>query len=136
LFAINSAGTGQGAIQISNTVIFAAPVNSIPGAQSRPAAVGDFLTIYCSGLGDVVPRPADGVGAGTGAQLSSTVLTPTVSIGGVAAQVAFAGLSPGFVGLYQVNVLVPAGVPSANNAVPVVLTINGVQSNSVTIATQ
>jgi uncharacterized protein (TIGR03437 family) len=49
--------------------------------------------------------------------------------------VIFSGLAPGFVGLYQVNVQVPAAAPSGA-AVPVALTIAGVQSNTVTIAIQ
>jgi uncharacterized protein (TIGR03437 family) len=47
----------------------------------------------------------------------------------------FSGLSPGFVGLYQVNLQIPSTAPSGN-AVPVVLTIGGVQSNTATIAIQ
>jgi uncharacterized protein (TIGR03437 family) len=47
--------------------------------------------------------------------------------------VVFSGLAPGTVGEYQVNVQVPAGV-AAGDAVPVVLTIGGVQSIEVTIA--
>jgi uncharacterized protein (TIGR03437 family) len=51
------------------------------------------------------------------------------------AQVSLSALVPGAVGLYQVNVQVPAGVP-AGSAVPVVLRIGGVSSNAVTIAVQ
>ena len=43
--------------------------------------------------------------------LTSTVNPVTVTIGGVAVQVQFAGLTPGFAGLYQVNAMVPDGVP-------------------------
>jgi uncharacterized protein (TIGR03437 family) len=42
-------------------------------------------------------------------------------------------LNPGSVGLYQVNVQVPAG-SAKGNAVPVAITIGGVTSNTVTIA--
>jgi uncharacterized protein (TIGR03437 family) len=56
-----------------------------------------------------------------------------VTIGGVAATVSFSGLAPGNVGLYQVNVQVPAGV-TAGARVPVMMTINGQQANVVTIA--
>ena len=51
------------------------------------------------------------------------------------AQVSFSGLAPGAVGLYQVNVQVPVGAP-AGDAVPVTLSIGGVDSNTVTIAVQ
>ena len=45
----------------------------------------------------------------------------------------FSGLAPGYVGLYQVNALVPAGV-AAGSAVPVVISMGGASSNTVTIA--
>jgi uncharacterized protein (TIGR03437 family) len=49
--------------------------------------------------------------------------------------VAVSGLAPGFVGLYQVNAQVPAGL-AANNATPVMISIGGVASNTVTMAVQ
>jgi uncharacterized protein (TIGR03437 family) len=58
-----------------------------------------------------------------------------VTIGGLTANVSFSGLAPGFVGLYQVNALVPAGV-AAGSAVPVVISMGGATSNTVTVAVQ
>jgi uncharacterized protein (TIGR03437 family) len=58
-----------------------------------------------------------------------------VTIGGVPATVQFAGLAPGFAGLYQVNVQVPTGV-APGDAVPVSLSIGGVAANTATIAIQ
>jgi uncharacterized protein (TIGR03437 family) len=135
IFTTDSSGKGQGAIQIANTTIFAATAGSIPGQQSRPAQKGvDYLTIYCNGLGDVQNRPANGATAIDG---SSTTLQPvTVTIGGGApAPASFSGLAPGFVGLYQVNVQVPANAPSGN-AVTLTISVGGVTSNAVTIAVQ
>jgi len=60
---------------------------------------------------------------------------PTVTIGGVSANVSFSGLAPGYVGLYQVNAQVPAGL-AANNAAPVAISMEGAVSNTVTIAVQ
>ena len=60
-------------------------------------------------------------------------VVPTVTIGGVNAVVQYAGVAPGFVGLYQVNAVVPAGV-APNSAVQVVLTQKSVTSNTATIA--
>jgi uncharacterized protein (TIGR03437 family) len=57
-----------------------------------------------------------------------------VTIGGVTANVSFSGLAPGFVGLYQVNALVPD--IGAGSAVPVAISIGGVTSNTVTIVVQ
>jgi uncharacterized protein (TIGR03437 family) len=134
LFAVNARGNGQGAILVSNSDIAAAPVGSIPGRSTRPAIRGEFLSIYCTGLGDVKNRPANGAPP-SGSALASTVATPSVSIGGAPAAVVFSGLAPGFVGLYQVNVQVPNNAPSGSG-VPVVVTLAGTSSNTVTIAVQ
>jgi uncharacterized protein (TIGR03437 family) len=95
------------------------------------ATAGQFISIYCTGLGPVSNQPATGMAALVSA-LSVTTTTPTVTIGGVAALVTFSGLAPGTVGLYQVNVQVPTGVSAG--MVPVILSIGGVTSNTVTIA--
>jgi uncharacterized protein (TIGR03437 family) len=78
--------------------------------------------------------PENGFPAPLGTLLR-TVVTPSVTIGGFPAAVDFSGLAPGFVGLYQVNAQIPANAPSGNE-VPVVLSIGGVASNTVTIAVQ
>jgi uncharacterized protein (TIGR03437 family) len=63
-----------------------------------------------------------------------TVQQPTVLIGGVEAPVVFSGLSPEFVGVFQVNATVPAGV-TPGGAVPLVIEIGGLSSrDDVTMA--
>ena len=116
---------------IANTAIFVAPVGSIPGREARPANPGEFISIFFTGLGATNPTVGTGE-AGAG----ETVTTPvTATIGGVNASVSFAGLAPFFVGLYQVNVVVPGGV-EAGPAVPLVITQDGIASNTVTIAVE
>jgi uncharacterized protein (TIGR03437 family) len=132
LFTTNSQGTGQAAALINNTAILVAPAGAFPG--SRPASKGEFIQLYCTGLGDVMNRPSTGSVAPAN-PLASTITTPTVTIGAVTVTPAFSGLSPGFVGLYQVNVQVPQNAPSGP-AVPVLLTIGGITSNTATIAIQ
>jgi uncharacterized protein (TIGR03437 family) len=56
-------------------------------------------------------------------------------IGEVRASVLFSGLAPTFVGLYQINVQVPAAAPFGN-AVPLVVSIGGAIAQTVTIAVQ
>jgi uncharacterized protein (TIGR03437 family) len=58
-----------------------------------------------------------------------------VTIGGVRGKVLFSGLAGGLVGVYQVNVQMPLNAP-VGNAVPVLLSLDGVSSNTVTIAVQ
>ena len=131
----NSAGNPQGAILIATTGEIAALNGFIPGARARPANHDEFLTIYCTGLGPVSNQPATGAKASEN-PLSVTVTTPTVSIGGRRATVAFSGLAPGFIGLYQVNVQVPSDPALIGGAVPLVLSIGGATSNTVTIAVE
>jgi uncharacterized protein (TIGR03437 family) len=57
-----------------------------------------------------------------------------VTVGGMQAQVLFAGLAPMFAQLYQVNFIVPAGVPSGNAVI--LLAAGGQQSAPVTITLQ
>ncbi len=102
-----------------------APVNS-----SRPAGAGDVIVCYATGLGPVTPTPPSG---SPPSGLSTTTATLNSTIGGVTAPVLFSGLS-GFVGLYQVNVQVPAGVGAGSK--PVVFTIGGQPSPPSTIATK
>ena len=96
----------------------------------HPAKPGEIVLIYCTGLGAVASPPADGA-AGNG---QPTKTTPTVMIGGTHAVVSFSGLAPGFVGLYQINVEVPAGTAAGNQAV--VVTMAGASSNSVLLPVQ
>lgn len=107
------------------------------GAQTladpaHPVKAGDAVIIYCTGLGRVSPA----VPSGSPAPLqpfSSAVSPVVVTIGGVPATPLFAGLTPQFVGLYQVNAIVPAGVPPGDQ-VPLVITAATQPSRAVTIA--
>jgi len=112
--------------------IFRAGANAaVLDGQSRlvtpdnPARIGDVLQIFATGLGatDVA------VQTGAPAPAFSTVRLPiTATIGGVQATVVYQGLAPGFVGLYQVNVVVPEGA-TPGSTVPLVLRQNGLVSN-------
>jgi len=79
--------------------------------ESHPAAVGEKLEMYGLGLGVTDPLVAAGI-ASPVSPLARAVQTPHVQIGGLDATVTFAGLTPGLAGVYQVNAIVPAGVPS------------------------
>ncbi len=97
------APTGYGAILNAGTTTT---------VRELPAARGDYVEIYCTGLGP------DG-------------LLPQVSIGGVDASVIYSGLAPGYLGLYQVDAQIPGDAPVGEQLVSI--TINGVQSNVVKI---
>jgi uncharacterized protein (TIGR03437 family) len=123
IFSLGAPQGGQGAIvNLAGIVVDA----------NSPAHAGDYLEIYANGLGAVSHTPQTGAVALV-SPLSSLIGNPTVTIGGVAAPVVFAGLAPGFIGLYQVNVQVPPGV-AAGDALAVVLSIGVIASNTVTIS--
>jgi uncharacterized protein (TIGR03437 family) len=125
IFTTNGSGTGPG-------VIIRADDYQVV-SQNAPTQAGAYISIYCTGLGTMTTAIIEGTPA-PNPPLTTTVV-PQVTIGGVPAQVSFSGLAPGYAGLYQVNVQVPAGV-TTGNAVPVVLTAAGVSSNTVTIVVQ
>ena len=102
-----------------------------PVTAADPAAAGELVTIYATGLGPVSATPATGAAALAEPQ-SITGFTPTVTVAGMPATVEFSGLAPGFVGLYQVDVKLPPGVPAGNQTV--VLTVAGKSSKPATIA--
>ena len=130
IFTTNAGGSGQGIVVGTITNLLAAPVGAFPGSQ--PVSPGDIITIYCTGLGLVANQPATGAVAGA-SPLPQTPVQATATIGGLPATVGYSGLTPGGVGLYQVNATVPSGV-TAGNAVPLTISIGGVTSNSVTLA--
>ncbi len=134
IFTLGGSMGNQGAV-LAQTGEVAAPIGSLPNHVARPAARGEFLSIYATGLGDVTNRPASGTPAPSELPWSETVLTPTIWIGGVAIQPSFSGLAPGWVGLNQVNVKLPAELPTGD-AIPLRIEIGGVESNTVTIAVQ
>ena len=124
--------TAPSGLQVSSTIslvgvqpgIFSGAVvhsGTVVSALTTPVAAGEFIEIYCTGLGPT--RNSGG--------LARTAVTPTVYFGATAATPSYSGLAPGFVGLYQVNVQVPAGLPSGT--LPLVITSGNAFSNEVKI---
>jgi len=137
IYTVSTSGSGSG------IVANAATGQLVNG--SNPAHAGNYLVIYCTGLGPVQgpngeAPPVDGAAAPSDVTYS-TVARVTATIGGLSAPVSFSGLTPTLVELYQVNVQVPAGI-AAGSSVPLVISATDsqtgatAQSNSVTIAVQ
>ena len=77
--------------------------------KNNPAAVGDYLTVYLTGVGPFDNPVADGV-ATPFSPYSRATLPASASIEGVNAPIAFLGLTPTFAGLVQANIQVPEGL--------------------------
>lgn len=78
--------------------------------DSDPVQRGDTLVIYLTGLGQVSPAVTNGMPAPAN-PLATALTAPIVTLGNVNLPVLYAGLSPGEVGVYQINVQVPGSVP-------------------------
>jgi uncharacterized protein (TIGR03437 family) len=92
---------------------------------ANPLPRGQVLLVYATGLGAVTKQ----------GQLSVTAAPVTALINGQELAVDFAGLAPGYVGLYQVNVRVPAATPPGPG-VSLTLKEGGQLSNTVSVALQ
>jgi uncharacterized protein (TIGR03437 family) len=91
---------------------------------SYPIHLDEWIVIYMTGLGKTLPEVASGE-PGPFDPLAEVVLTPTVTLGGTGLPVSFAGLTPGSVGVYQINAKVLfKGVPTGM-AVPLKITQDG-----------
>jgi uncharacterized protein (TIGR03437 family) len=134
IFSVGS-GVGQAIAYGNSDGQLAAPAGSIAGLTTHPAKIGDptTLVILATGLGPVNP-PVQTGNKVTDGQVHACMGTPVVMVGGVPAQVVFAGMTPQFVGVYQLNIVIAAGTPTGD-AVPLQIQMNGITTtNAVTIS--
>ena len=104
---------------IASPLTYVLPPGAITGFTSQRAKSGETITLYGIGFGGNVPA---GQIAGTGDTLPTGAFQ--ISFGGTPATVKYAGLAPGYVGLYQFNVVVPN--VAADDLTPVTFTLGGV----------
>lgn len=97
------------------------PAGTIAGVNSRPAKPGETIVIYGIGFGPVMPATPVGEIAGDDTQLAAPL---ELLFAATQAQVVYAGLAPGFVGLYQFNIVVPD--VADNDLVPLTFTLGNV----------
>jgi uncharacterized protein (TIGR03437 family) len=109
IFTIPSGGLGTGAILHSDYSLV---------TTGHPAQVGETVSVFLTGLGAVIPSIPDGSVAPT-SPYSLATNTITAFVGGIQASVGYSGLAPGSAGLYQVNLTIPTGATSGNNALDI-----------------
>jgi uncharacterized protein (TIGR03437 family) len=98
--------------------------------EASPARPGDHIVLYLAGLGTTGVPVGSGV-ASPSSPLVGQVLTTALTLNGQLSPVEFSGLTPGAVGLYQINFQVPAGTPDGD--LTLVVSQGGVTSNVVTL---
>jgi len=105
--AIHIAPVTPGIARLANGQVIAQHADFSLVSEDAPAKPGEYLVAYLAGMG-LTDNPV-----GTGAEAPSSPLaavnaSASVAVDGEAASVLFAGLTPGFIGLYQINFQVPA----------------------------
>jgi uncharacterized protein (TIGR03437 family) len=103
----------------SGTLTYVLPV-AVPGVITSRARPGDNITLYGIGFGLVTPDTPAGQIVQQNNALQSAF---QVAFAGVPANVTYAGFAPGYVGLYQINVVVPN--VAASDSVPLTFTLGG-----------
>jgi uncharacterized protein (TIGR03437 family) len=121
--------------------IMTTPNGSLTGIPSHPVTAGDIVVIYTIGLGPTSPPVPSGTASPTSPLAVIDPTTVQACFGNNSpfspapcVNPQFVGLSPGFVGLYQINLAIPQGLASGN--VPFSFTVNGVPSDVVQLAVQ
>jgi uncharacterized protein (TIGR03437 family) len=118
LFASNAQGSGNGAILNSDFTV---------NSPQNAAAKGSFVVLFGTGEGQT--DPAGVVGRVANPVIPKPLLPVRVTIGGVEAEVLYAGAAPGLVtGLLQVNVVVPQSAPSGS--AEVIVTVGNASSQT------
>jgi uncharacterized protein (TIGR03437 family) len=121
--------------------IMTTPTGALTGIPSNPVKIGDTVVIYAIGLGPT-STPVDSGTASPTNPLATVPGTTKLCFGvedpfhqAPCATAFFSGLTPNFVGLYQVNVTIPSGIASGNNTMSLI-EVGNITSTSVQLAVQ
>ena len=130
-----SVNTTTATVASSAPGVFATAINQdgTYNSANNPASSGAYLTIYATGEG--LTNGPNISGEPAAAPYPQPVLPVTATVGGVLAQIVWAGSAPGLVGLLQVNLLIP-GPYLPSGAAPLQLTVGTMGSPMMTIFVQ
>ena len=123
LFTLSGTGQGRGAILNQDGTV---------NSAENPAEQGSIIVLFGTGEGQTDPPGI--TGRLIEPPISALVEAVRVTVDGQEAEVLFAGPAPGFAGLLQVNIRLPASV-SAGDTVAIRLIVAGISSpDLVTVA--
>jgi uncharacterized protein (TIGR03437 family) len=113
-----------GVLDATPSILAVVHQNGTALAAGDPLVAGEVLSLYATGLGAVNGNLAIGA-ASASKPVVTTVASPQVLLGDLPMTATFSGLAPGFVGLYQVNAVVPSGTMQDSFPAGLTLTVNG-----------
>ncbi len=122
-FKQNADGKNPIAAVNALTGAFIGAANLIPGVTFVAAKPNDILSLFATGLGATNPSFQAGV---LPDKIASTTTSVGVTVGGITANVLYAGVAPGLAGLYQINIQVPANATDGD--LPVQAAMNSVST--------
>jgi uncharacterized protein (TIGR03437 family) len=128
---LNIVPATPGVAALPNGGIIAQHADYSAVSATSPAQPGEVIIIYLAGLGATNPSVPSGMAAPSTPPLAQVTLPVTVTVDGQNAVVDFAGLTPGSVGLYQIDFQVPTNAQTGN--LNVVVSQNGLVSNTTTL---
>jgi uncharacterized protein (TIGR03437 family) len=122
-----------GVAMLGNGAVIAQHADSSYVTPASPAHAGETLTIYLAGMGltDVTVKTGQ---LSPSTPLAHPDIAPTVTVNGENAAIAFAGLTPQSVGLYQINFQVPSDAPSGS--LPLIVSQGTALSNTSSLPVQ
>lgn len=116
--------------------LFVSAIDNTTGLPVTSTTPGTALLLFMTGEGDTTPFLI--TGATPSSSITNTAMLPkprlpvTVTVGGVAATVLFAGIPSGLAGVTQIDILAPGGVPDGPQ--DVVVTVGGVAAPAIKLA--
>lgn len=122
LFTYAAKGLEPNSFYIATAAFHA--MTGLPADAAHPAIAGETLEFYGSGMGATDPPVAAGDKSPSN-PLARTIFKPQLSIQFRPASVTFSGLTPGFAGLYQINAVVPEGLPPGSHPVSLGTSVMG-----------
>jgi len=125
--SFQAGGSSPGLSVLPSGDVQASHQNGSAVSETSPAAPGEYIAVYLVGMG-ATTIPVSSGDPGPGAPYASTVIAPSITLNNESTSFAFSGLIPGLVGVYQVNLQVPAD--AANGDLILTFSQSGVTSNS------
>jgi uncharacterized protein (TIGR03437 family) len=116
------------------TIVQGVPTYTL-NSTAAPAAAGSYIVVYFTGGGPVQGGSSVVTGQPTpgGSALFTLLENFSATVAGVASpNIPFIGLTAGLIGVYQADIQIPAIAAGTHN---LILTVNGVASNTTTIST-
>jgi uncharacterized protein (TIGR03437 family) len=109
--ALHAVQPGVFTLPDGNDAIVVHHADNTLATAERPLLADEYIYFYVTGLGPVDSNPGTGNAAPRNPP-ARALTVPEVTIGGIRAEVLFAGLAPDFVGVFQINARVPRGIAS------------------------